>query len=123
MPIGAKDYIFGIHGMFIIAPTRFGAHNWETVGELSSKSSVKSIQFALQKYDFLPQIDLEFSIMMGHSMGGHGSWISAMNQPNNIVCLLPIAGWIKKEEYSNSNAFFQLDQDSSYIEPGLYIIH
>ena len=29
MPTGASEYVFGVQGFFVVAPTRHGAHNWE----------------------------------------------------------------------------------------------
>jgi hypothetical protein len=31
------EYIFGVYGLWVIAPYRHGAHNWEGVGELSAR--------------------------------------------------------------------------------------
>jgi hypothetical protein len=40
-----------------------------------------------------------------------------MNAPDLFSCLLPCAGWIKKEEYGNSNLFFSLDISNSFVNP------
>ncbi len=44
MPRGAKDYVFVVSGYWVVAPSRFGAHNWEGVGELSTKHSVLAVR-------------------------------------------------------------------------------
>ncbi len=31
MPSGKTEYRFGVSGMFVIAPDRYGAHNWEVI--------------------------------------------------------------------------------------------
>lgn len=51
-------------------------------------------------------------------MGGHGAWISGINHPDSYACLSAAAGWIRKEEYGNANAFFEFDIQNSFISPG-----
>lgn len=29
MPPGSQDYVFGVEGLWLVAPSRHGAHNWE----------------------------------------------------------------------------------------------
>jgi hypothetical protein len=118
MPANSKNYVFGVEGFYVIAPTRFGAHNWEGVGDLSARESIRALQSLTSKFSqYFPQSLEEFSIVSGHSMGGHGAWVVAENQPDAFVCSFPFSGWIKKEEYSNSNAFYELDIASSSTSP------
>eukprot|EP01038_Epipyxis_sp_PR26KG_P004199 gene4199-5972_t len=119
MPKGKKDYIFGIEKYWLIAPTRFGAHNWEGVGELAARRSVNSIMKMFDSIHLnLPKIDVSKPLILsGHSMGGHGVWVAGGNDPDAFNCILPTAGWIKKEEYNNANAFFSLDVSNSFIDP------
>ena len=126
MPSGWKDYLFGVEGYYVLAPSRFGAHNWEGVGYLSAITALKSLYYLINNriikiYNkLLPKVYLENGIIAGHSMGGHGAWITAMNSPNRFTCAIPGAGWIKKEEYSNSNEFFtMIDISSSFTDPDL----
>ena len=44
-----------------------------------------------------------------------------MNSPDRAVCVSAAASWIKKEEYSTANAFFEMDVANSYVDPGGYI--
>lgn len=46
-------------------------------------------------------------IYLGHSMGGHGAWHIATHYPDRALALVSLAGWIKKEEYGDSNLFFR----------------
>lgn len=119
MPPSMSEYIFGVKGYWIIAPDRHGAHNWEAVGDLSARLSLSRLQKALQRVPKLPQLSLHGNIIAGHSMGGHGAWMVAVNNPDMAICLSPSAGWIKKEEYGTANLFFALDVSNSFIDPSL----
>jgi len=119
MPPSMSEYIFGVKAYWIVAPDRHGAHNWEAIGDLSARSSLHQLQKALKRVPKLPQISLQGNIISGHSMGGHGAWVVAVNNPDMAVCLSPSAGWIKKEEYGTSNSFFALDLSNSFIDPSL----
>lgn len=52
-------------------------------------------------------------------MGGHGAWVVAVNNPERAVCVAPAASWIRKEEYAAANAFFDLDIQNSFVDPGI----
>lgn len=43
----------------------------------------------------------------GHSMGGHGAWHLATHYPDMALAVLSVAGWIRKEDYGDSNLFFR----------------
>lgn len=123
MPAKSKDYIFGVAGYYVVAPARFGAHNWEGIGDLTARSSLLALRKILAQFpDLFPDVWLHSGIISGHSMGGHGAWITALNSPTQFKCVLPTSGWIKKEEYSNSNSFFSFDVSSSYTDPDLKAI-
>ena len=49
----------------------------------------------------------------GHSMGGHGAWHLAVHHPDRALSVVSLAGWLKKEEYGDSNLFFRLAVTSS----------
>ena len=90
-----SDYIFGVQGFILIAPSRFGAHNWEGIGELSARHAVSSLRAILEyspKGLGLPRVRMEDGMVSGHSMGGHGAWLAALNAPNHFHCLAPLAG-------------------------------
>eukprot|EP00605_Chrysophyceae_sp_TOSAG23-4_P000665 GSChrysophyteH1.ASY1.ANO1.747.1 assembled CDS len=115
-----EDFTFGVEGLWVVAPTRFGAHNWEHVGELSAKQSIVEAQGILSRYpEVLPQMLIQDRIVGGHSMGGHGAWMLAVNDPDSTVCVLPTASWTAKEHYDVGNAFFHLDVQNSYTSPDL----
>ena len=119
MPKRSTEYIFGIESIWVITPSRHGAHNWEAIGELSGHWSVLALQSYLRNFPELPQLDSEFGVFAGHSMGGHGSWIASVNRPDSTVCISATAGWIRKEEYGHSNAFFHLDLDNTHVDAEL----
>lgn len=121
-PSKESDYHFGVSGYFILAPSKFGAHNWEGVGELSAATSVMALKTLLASFSFLPQISDKLSIQTGHSMGGHGAWLQAIHHPDKLNCLAPLSSWISKEHYGVANRFMMLDISISYIDPKLRAI-
>jgi len=40
-------------------------------------------------------------------MGGHGALNLATHYPDRSLALIALAGWIKKEDYGDSNLFFR----------------
>ena len=46
-------------------------------------------------------------LIVGHSMGGHGALNLATHYPDRSLALISLAGWIKKEDYGDSNLFFR----------------
>ena len=40
-------------------------------------------------------------------MGGHGAWHLATHFPDRALAVISLAGWIKKEDYGDSNLFFR----------------
>jgi hypothetical protein len=136
---GQSAYTFGVEGYFVVAPSRFGAHNWEHTGELSAMQAIRSLKVILSNtVDLLkltpkstakasvarttlplPQVRLGSAIASGHSMGAHGAWMVALNHPDCFSCLAPLSGWINKEEYGTANAFLLLDGSSAHVDPQL----
>jgi len=45
--------------------------------------------------------------LLGHSMGGHGAWHLATHYPDMALAVVSLAGWIRKEDYGDSNLFFR----------------
>ena len=138
IPTGMTDYVFGVEGFIVLAPSRFGAHNWEATGELSARHALTSLKTILHRSLSLkltpksvtkvstarsmlplPQVRIGSGVVSGHSMGAHGAWMLAVNSPDLFTCLAPLSGWINKEEYGAANAFFHLDSSTSYVEPQL----
>lgn len=123
MPASSKDYIFGVEGFYLVAPSRFGAHNWEGVGDLTARSAINELNHLIDvSKGLLPPLDPDHGVIAGHSMGGHGAWVTAINAPDRFICVLPASGWIKKEEYGNSNLFFNLDVSTSFASPSIKLI-
>lgn len=138
IPAGMTEYVFGVEGFIVLAPSRFGAHNWEATGELSARHALMSLKTILHRSLSLrltpksnvkattarsmlplPQVRIGSGIVSGHSMGAHGAWMLAVNSPDLFTCLAPLSGWVNKEEYGTANAFFHLDGSASYVEPQL----
>jgi hypothetical protein len=136
MPPKASEYVFGVEGFFVIAPTRFGAHNWEAVGSLSALHAVHALRDVLSHFPALPQIatssvgsesahDLQLvdaGVVAGHSMGGHGAWMLALANPQLALCTASAASWVRKEDYGKANAFFDLDIQNPLVDPQLISI-
>ena len=64
------DYLFGLERFFVLAPTRFGAHNWEAVGDVSAFWSLSALKKALEKVRTqfgvsVPEVSTEFSLVSG----------------------------------------------------------
>ena len=120
---GAKDsqpYIFGVQNAWLIAATRGGAHNWEYTGHLAALKALESLPSIVTKnVPSLPGLDVERVLFAGHSMGGHGSWVQFIHNPDRAIGAVSIAGWIRKEAYGDSNRFLLHDIGHSYIDPAL----
>jgi S-formylglutathione hydrolase FrmB len=71
----------------------------------------------------LPQVLESAGLLAGHSMGGHGVWVTAASNPDFFSCLSAGSSWIKKEEYGQANAFFGLDVQNSFVDSGEIIIN
>lgn len=71
-----KDFVFGVEKVWLLAPSRHGAHNWEGPGELTSMSALENLAMLTQAaVSWLGKAaNPEIVIFAGHSMGGHGAW-------------------------------------------------
>lgn len=57
---------------------------------------------------FLCYCDIEVAVCVtGHSMGGHGAWHLATHFSDMALAVVSLAGWIRKEDYGDSNLFFR----------------
>jgi len=71
------EFIFGVEKMWLLAPTRHGAHNWEGPGEVTSLSALRNLAtLTVNAPSCLGEksADPDRVIFAGHSMGGHGAW-------------------------------------------------
>jgi dienelactone hydrolase len=80
---------------WIVAPTNrrpFG-FDWQDWGRLDAYEVLAE---ALR----LSGVDRRDVHLTGHSMGGHGAWHLAANDPNGFASLAPSAGWISFDTYA-----------------------
>lgn len=69
-------WLFGAEGLWILAPTRHGAHNWEGPGDLTAMTSLKRLaEFTLEHDWIMAKANDKAVVFAGHSMGGHGAWL------------------------------------------------
>ncbi|XP_059150060.1 uncharacterized protein LOC131936940 [Physella acuta] len=114
------EFQFGVHKMWLLAPTRHGAHNWEGPGALTAMSALTSLSDMTKASTWLETTaDPTHVLFAGHSMGGHGAWHLATHYPDRAIGLISLASWIKKEEYGDSNLFFKHDVATSHTDPSL----
>ncbi|XP_060576275.1 uncharacterized protein LOC132733629 [Ruditapes philippinarum] len=117
------EFVFGFPKAWTLAPTRHGAHNWEGPGLLTAISALESLEEMTSAADWIVnKADSKRVVYAGHSMGGHGAWHIATHYPDRALALVALAGWIKKEEYGDSNLFFRHDIATSHVEPATKFI-
>lgn len=107
MKPGASEYTFGIADGWLLAPSRHGAHNWEGVGRRHALAAVAWLGDVTKGAG--DHADVARLIVAGHSMGGHGAWLFGVLEPGRTLCLNPNAGWLRKEQYGDSNTLFTHD--------------
>lgn len=113
-----KKWVFGVEHLWLLAPTRHGAHNWEGPGELTAMTALRSLAKLTKESPWIgPQADKNHVVFAGHSMGGHGAWHLGTHYPDLALALVSAAGWIKKEDYGDSNLFFRHDISTSHTPP------
>ncbi|XP_078593733.1 uncharacterized protein LOC144871759 [Branchiostoma floridae x Branchiostoma japonicum] len=118
-----RDWKFGIETAWTLAPTRHGAHNWEGPGALTSMTALQRLQELVEPVSWIQnKVDTQRVIFAGHSMGGHGAWHLATHHPDRALAVVSLAGWIKKEEYGDSNVFFRHDTSTSTADPSVKAI-
>lgn len=75
----------------IVAPTnrrQFG-FDWQDWGRIDAYEALEA----------MPGIDARRVYVTGHSMGGHGTWHFAANDPDRVIALAPSAGWSDFDSY------------------------
>jgi pimeloyl-ACP methyl ester carboxylesterase len=75
----------------IVAPTnrrQFG-FDWQDWGRTNAYEALQAVVGRV-----MPQVYLS-----GHSMGGHGTWHLASNDPDRFLAIAPSAGWISFDSY------------------------
>jgi pimeloyl-ACP methyl ester carboxylesterase len=109
-----KRMRFGFPNGWLLAPTRHGAHNWETIGQWTALAALKTLREISVKMNV--PADIESLVYAGHSMGGHGALSIATLHPDAALCLVPLAGWLRKDSYAHSNSLWVNDIGESYID-------
>jgi poly(3-hydroxybutyrate) depolymerase len=85
---------------WIVCPTnrgRFG-FDWQDWGRLDA---YEVLEDALK----VTGVDPRRVYLTGHSMGGHGTWHLAANDPLRFLAIAPSAGWSSFESYGGSTAY------------------
>jgi len=80
--------------LWVVAPTNrrpFG-FDWQDWGRLDA---YEVLEHALAAGGIAP----ERVYLTGHSMGGHGAWHLAANDPDRFVAVAPSAGWVDFDAY------------------------
>ena len=113
----SEDYTFGIEGVWVLAPTRHGAHNWEGVGKNTAMAALRTLANITKNMEH--PADEANVIFAGHSMGAHGAWILGYSFPDLALAVIPQAGWTTKETYGDSNTLFLHDIQSSSVDSKL----
>ena len=68
-------WVFGLDNLWVLAPTRHGAHNWEGPGKLTAMKALESLSLHTKANSFIEsKADGKKVVIAGHSMGGHGAW-------------------------------------------------
>lgn len=98
-PQGADDYEFGVIGLWVLAPDRFGAHNWQGWGQRSAFAALQALSVLTAAGGILPAADSSRVLFAGHSMGGAGAWFAATAAPDLAIAAAPAAGWLVKASY------------------------
>ncbi|OLP92752.1 hypothetical protein AK812_SmicGene25410 [Symbiodinium microadriaticum] len=63
--------------------------------------------------------DLDAILVAGHSMGGHGALLLAASLRGQLLGIASSAGWLRKDQYADSNKVLLHDVASPWVEPAL----
>jgi pimeloyl-ACP methyl ester carboxylesterase len=120
---------------YVVAPTnrRPYGFDWEDWGRLDFLEVLKHAQKELHT-------DPRRTYVIGHSMGGHGTWHLGVTYPDHFAAIGPSAGWVSMWSYAgarrkqNGSTLEQLVQRATspsdtlalsrnYAMEGVYILH
>lgn len=140
-PAGAKDYVFGVEGYWLLAPSRHGAHNHQGTGHWHALSAIDALHALVSRIRSaagaiagskpascpnwrastacLPAPNTRRVLFSGHSMGGAGAWHAVTAASDRAIAAAPLAGWLVKESYGDANSFMAFDASEPYVEPAL----
>lgn len=51
-----EEFLFGVEGMWVVSPSRHGAHNWQGIGGNTARASVLALKMLMKRFIDLPQI-------------------------------------------------------------------
>ncbi|XP_014674933.1 PREDICTED: uncharacterized protein LOC106815023 [Priapulus caudatus] len=116
-------YEFGVERGWVLAPTRHGAHNWEGPGMLTAVTALSALADLTARHAWIEQkASAHRVVFAGHSMGGHGAWQVATHYTDRALAVVSLAGWIRKEDYGDSNLFMRHDVAAADVDPFLKAI-
>ncbi|HEX8910968.1 MAG TPA: alpha/beta hydrolase-fold protein, partial [Humisphaera sp.] len=89
------------HGFLVVAPMGFNNHGWygatplvrgrdddpKNLSELSEKDVMSVLEIARKEFN----VDPDRTYLLGHSMGGGGTWHLAIKNPDLFAAIAPIA--------------------------------
>lgn len=111
------EFSFGVRGAWLLAPTRHGAHNWEGPGRSTAFSALRALGGVADALG--AAADTGRLVFAGHSMGGHGAWLLGVAGRQEALGLVSNAGWLRKDQYSDSNKVLMHDVAVYDVEPAL----
>ena len=83
MAKGQTDFSFGYKSMWVLAPERDGAHNWEGVGLQTALASLGALRALAARTDAPARADRIH--VTSHSRGGHGALMVGLSQPDRCM--------------------------------------
>jgi hypothetical protein len=98
MAKGQTDFSFGYKSMWVLAPERDGAHNWEGVGLQTALASLGALRALAARTDAPARADRIH--VTGHSRGGHGALMVGLSQPDRCMSVSSLSGWYKVHMYN-----------------------
>lgn len=99
---GGKDFVFGYKAVWVLAPQRDGAHNWEGTGLQTAVHSILALDLLANGRAARDGgggvlkgrgADTSRVLFAGHSRGGHGAWMMGMHYPDMAVGVASLSGY------------------------------
>ncbi|MDM7916699.1 MAG: prolyl oligopeptidase family serine peptidase, partial [Candidatus Eisenbacteria bacterium] len=98
---------------YVVAPTNTGPYgfDWQDWGR---RNAIETLENVLARFP----IDPDRVMLVGHSMGGHGTWHVGLSDPGRFAALAPSAGWGSLGTYTP----FTLREDVLAGDPRLRVL-